>query len=325
MTIHVGEALIDFVPQVGVAVTGSTEGPAEGGAVAATTYLPVPGGSPYNCAIAAARLGAESRFLCRIATDFFGDRIVARLAANGVGLEYVVRSDQPTTLAFVERQPDGGARYAFFVNGAADRALVATDLPAELPAGAILQFGSISLIGEPAGSTIIDLVEREAGRRIVSFDPNIRTSVITDVDAYRARCDRAIAAATIVKVSDEDLAWLVPGVDLEAAAVDLLTRGPTLVVVTRGAEGAFAVLRPGNLRSVAVPAVKTTVSDTIGAGDSFHAALLTWLDENGVSHAEEIDALSDGQIEAMLTFAVRVAAVTCSRPGADPPHRAELD
>jgi len=311
MIVHIGEALIDFIPV--------TDG--EG----AAAYRPSPGGSPYNSSIAAARLQVPAAYLGRISRDFFGDQIVERLTANGVSAGLVVRTDDPSTLAFVKKTDAGEARYAFFANGAADRGLVEEHLPdmdEGVDGGATaIVFGSISLIADPTGSTILDLVEREVSRRVVSFDPNIRESLVTDEEDYRERVRRGIAASTIVKVSDEDLAWITGKEDLEAAARDLLEMGPSLVAVTLGGAGAFAVTGTTLVR---VAAVRTDVSDTIGAGDSFHAAILAWLFHRGKLTRAAIEALSENELRTLLDFAAAVAARTCSRPGADPPTLDEV-
>ena len=307
MIIHTGEALIDFIP-----VRDSNGGRA---------FKPVPGGSPYNTSIAVARLDVPNAFLGRISRDFFGDQLVAYLTQNGVDTGMIARGDSLSTLAFVSKTETGGVRYAFFANGAADREFVPEDIP-ELPDDTTaIQFGSISLIGDPVGETIVGLIEREKGRRVISFDPNIRTSVIEDEAVYRSRLGRAVTASTIVKVSDEDLAWMTGSEDIDSAARELLRQGPRLVVVTEGARGSAAYT--GDLVA-RVDAEKTTVSDTVGAGDSFHAAVLAWCYHSGFLSIKRIGTLTADKLEEMLRFAGAVAAKTCSRAGADPPRLAEI-
>lgn len=307
MIVYTGEALIDFIP-----VT-DRDGHA--------AYRPSPGGSPYNSAIAAARLGAPVAFMARIATDFFGDQLVGRLADNGVDTSWIARSELPTTLAFVKKNERGEARYAFYADGAADRALSADDLSSMPENTEAIAFGSISLIADPVSASILDLVERERERCVVSFDPNVRPVLISDEADYRARLERGMAAAGILKVSDEDLAWIVGHDDLERAGRELLSRGPELVVITAGSDGAWAITSG---EAVHAEAVETRVSDTIGAGDSFHAAMLVWLRHHGLLSRDGIRALTTDQAKRMLDFAAGVAAVTCSRPGADPPRMGEL-
>lgn len=311
MIVCVGESLIDFVPQ------GAPRDAVSG----LPLYRPVAGGCPYNCAIAAARLGAEVAFVGTVATDFFGDQLVERLTANRVGTHYVTRLDRPTTLAFVKKAPDGSARYAFYTSEAADRALAPGHLPLPLPDGAILQIGSISIIPDPEGSTILDLAEAERRRRLVAFDPNVRETLATDHDDYRSRIGRALCATSLLKSSDEDLAWIYPDLSHEEAIERVLELGVALVVLTRGAEGSEAITRHARVR---VAARSVAVSDTIGAGDSFLAALLVWLDDHGVRTPEAVGALEEASLVPALEFATEVAAITCTRVGADPPHRDEL-
>lgn len=307
MIVHTGEALIDFIP---VRDAGGK-----------TAFQPAPGGSPYNTSIAAARLEVPVEFFGKVSRDFFGDQLLDNLVSNNVGTQFLSRDDAPSTLAFVKKSATGEARYAFFANGAADRLIRKEDLP-ELPEEVMaLQAGSISIIADPAGAAIVNLMEREATNRVVSFDPNIRESVVTDEKAYRARLDRAIGASTIVKVSDEDLRWLFGVDDPAEAAPRLLEKGPLLVVVTEGAQGSTAYI--GDLQ-VAVPAERTSVADTIGAGDSFHAAILAWLYHSGMLRRDLIASIGSSDLEAMLRFAGAVAAKTCGRAGADPPRLSEV-
>lgn len=313
MIIHCGEALIDFLPSTD---TGGRQ-----------LFGPRPGGSPYNTAIAVARLGVPSAFLGRVSTDFFGDQLVEGLRTNGVSTQFLARGPEPSTLAFVRRQSDGSARYAFFADGAADRSLNARNLPTVLSDSvAALQFGSISLLADPAASAILHLVEREGAQRVVSFDPNVREHLMADPDAGRRDALEHAALATIVKLSVEDLDWLLAGAsdtggDVAEAAQSLLTGRTKLVVVTLGDAGALAVF--GN-QVVEVSVHPTTVVDTIGAGDSFHGALLAYLYGARRLSLAGVDDLDTGTVREALSFAAKAAAITCGRAGADPPYRSEL-
>jgi len=307
MIICAGESLIDFVP------LSDGEGLPE--------YRPVAGGCPYNCAIAAARLGGEVGFVGTVSTDFFGDQLIGRLQANRVDTSMIHRLDQPTTLAFVKKSSTGSARYAFYTIDAADRALTIELMPDPLPDRAIVQIGSISLIADPEGSAILQLAERELGRRVIAFDPNVRDTLISDERDYRRRVDRALAASTILKTSDEDLEWIYPGLDVAGAVRKVIEKGVALVVVTRGAEGSTAFTAT---QKVDVLAERVEVSDTIGAGDSFLAALLVWLDEHDVTEPGEVGSLPADSLDGILRFASRVSAITCTRVGAEPPYRDEL-
>ncbi|MFW5789095.1 MAG: carbohydrate kinase family protein [Spirochaetota bacterium] len=333
MIICIGESLIDFVPQEDrrARAAGSDSGAVDraagdgGGPAASATalplYRPVAGGCPYNCSISAARLGADVAFAGTVSTDFFGDQIVGRLRANRVGLDLVSRVDAPTTLAFVKKAADGSARYAFFTNGAADRTLSPGHIPLPLPGKAILQMGSISIIPDPEGTTILELAEAEHGDRIVAFDPNVRETLASDHADYRARIERALAATSLLKASDEDLAWIYPDRSFDEALARVLELGVRLVVVTRGAEGSDAITAADRVH---VDAEKVEVSDTIGAGDSFLAALLVWLDEHGILDDQALGELGGEELADVLGFASKVSAITCTRVGADPPYRDQL-
>ncbi|TVQ25850.1 MAG: carbohydrate kinase [Spirochaetaceae bacterium] len=301
MIVCVGESLIDFVPEPPL-------------------FRPVAGGCPFNCSVAAARLGASVRFIGAVSRDFFGDQIVAALDADNVDTRWVSRVDRPTTLAFVKKASDGSARYAFYADGSADRSLESSNLP-DLPDLALLQIGSISLIADPQSSTILDLVECERDSRVIVFDPNIRPTLITDEADYRARVNRALGASTILKTSDEDLSWMFPGLSEDDAVAATLARGVRLVLLTRGSAGSVAIT---SSHAVSVPAQPTSVADTIGAGDSYMAAALMWLDEHGIVEPRSVSQLTTADLESLVDLCGRVAAITCSRIGADPPRRAEL-
>ena len=295
-----GEALIDFKDSGDLAFQGFV------------------GGSPLNVAVAAARLGAEVGFAAQVSTDLFGERITAHLRANGVSEQLLLRSDAPTTLAFVSER-GGDAHFSFMNAGAADTLYDPQPRPT-LPDGVrFLEFGSISLLHEPSGGAIADLVALHADRLSTVFDPNVRPALIPERAAYLQRLTAWLALSRIVKVSAQDLDWLYPDRDVLAAAVGWLRHGPEAIVVTRGSEGA-QLLRPGREPlSVAAPAVE--VVDTVGAGDTFTAALMVTLSERPVPLAD----LEDGEAAAVLRFAVAAAALNCTRAGADPPRRADLE
>jgi len=299
-----GEALIDMLPVSG------TDGYA---------YAPHTGGAVFNTAIGLGRLGVRTGFLGGLSQDFLGQMLADDLLASGVDISLSPRVERPCTLAFVTLV-NGQARYTFYDENTALRALTPDSLPALPDAVTGLFLGGISLIVEPCGSACEALCLRETGRRLIMLDPNIRPGFITDEARYRARLTRMMAGADIVKLSDEDLAWLLPG-DADDAARGLLATGPALVLVTRGAEGALAWRAQDRLQ---VDAPRVEVADTVGAGDTFNAGFLAGLDDLGVSSRESLQALSAGQLETALTLATRVAAVTVSRPGANPPWRREL-
>lgn len=305
MIIVAGEALIDLSPTW---VEGRL------------AYIPHPGGSPYNVAMGVGRLGAPVRFLGRISSDGFGQLLRSHIRHSGVDLEYVVEGPELTTLALVT-PTESGEFFSFYCQNTADTLLRPPDLPAQLPEGAVLHVGSISLLLEPTASTLESLMAREAGRRLISLDPNVRPFLIPDKAAYLGKLEGWLSRADLVKVSQADLEWLYPGRELEEVAAAWKAYGPALVIVTQGGRGAFTWVGEEILR---VAAPKITVADTVGAGDSFMGALLAWLWRAGALSRAALERLSPEQVRELLGFAVRVAAITCTRPGADPPWKEEV-
>jgi fructokinase len=310
MIVCCGEALIDFMP---ISVEG------------APAYRPFAGGSPFNVAIGLGRLGAPAGFLSRISTDFFGDLLMQTLAENRVDTRYVKRAADPTMLAFVSHRPDHEPQYAFFANGAADRCITEHDLPAILGEDVAclhLGLGAISTLAEPAASTFEALLKRESKHRVLAFDPNVRPGLINDRDAARTRMESWVSLCDIVKVSRADLDWLYPGQSVEDSATAWRGLGPKLIVMTLGATGAMALLDGAK---VTVPGRKIDVVDTVGAGDSFHSAFLAGLSEQGYLTRDRLAKLDVGVLKILLDRAVAAAAITCSRAGANPPTKRELE
>jgi fructokinase len=306
-----GEALVDLVPAAG-----------QQGAL--VPLVPCLGGGPYNTAVAAGRLGAPVAFLSRVSTDGFGDAVVDRLRDSGVRTGLVQRGPEPTTLAVVTLAGDGSARYAFHVQGTADR-LVAD--PGPLPDGVdIVALGTLSLLLEPGASVYETVLRRESARgRLTVLDPNIRAGLVDDPAGYRARFASWLPDVGVLKVSEDDARWLgelPPGGDVAPLVADWLAAGVAAVVLTRGAAGLTAVT--ADLR-VDVPAAQARVVDTIGAGDTVHAAVLARLHEQGVRSAGDVAKLDREAWADSLEFAARAAAVTVGRAGAQPPFRGELD
>jgi fructokinase len=306
MILCCGEALIDFLPRKTVE--------------RAMAYQPFCGGSVYNTAIALGRLGAPVALFTGLSTDFFGDMLREGLKASRVSLRYAKVWDKPSTLAFVKLN-NGHARYSFFDDNSAGRMLTTRDLPKLARNVQALHFGSISLIPEPGGATLEALMKREAKSRVISLDPNIRPGMIANRRAHMARLTRMAAMADIVKLSDEDVAWMTGKDDVKAAAKKLLKLGAKLVVVTRGGKGVEAFTARDHLVR---PARKVKVADTVGAGDTFTAGLLAALRAAKLLTKEKLAKISAEQLTTALDFAARAAAVTCSRPGADPPWANEL-
>ncbi len=279
------------------------------------------GGSPFNVAVGLARLAQPVSFLSQVSRGFLGERLMRALAAEGVQTATVQRSDAPTTLSLIGLDAKGVPSYSFYGEGCADRLLGDTALAA-LPAGIqAINFGSYAtVIGETA-ATQRKLVEREQGRALIAYDPNIRLNVEPSLDVWRTQIDWMLPRTQLLKVSDEDLRLVWPGVEPADFAARALAQGAQLVVVTRGGEGATGWTATGR---VDVPPVAVQVIDTVGAGDTFQAALLTWLAERDALSAPALAALSKDALGSALGFAARAAAITCSRRGADMPRRAEL-
>jgi fructokinase len=279
-----------------------------------------PGGGPFNTARTIGRLGLAPVFLGRLSADTFGCLLRDRLGQDGVTLGVPEACAAPTTLAAVDVGPGGVARYHFYLTGTSAVDLDYPRLSAALPGGVTaLHAGSLALIAEPIATSIDRLIATDVpADALVMIDANCRPEAVTDRAAYLARLARILARADVVKVSAEDLDYLVPGVPAGAAAADLLGQGPALVLVTDGPRSAHA-LGQGLEVSVDVPAVE--VADTIGAGDSFGGAFLAWWSGSGLTRA---DLHRSGPVGEALRAAVEVAAVTCTRAGAEPPRIGEV-
>jgi fructokinase len=310
MILVCGEALIDLF----VGEREGTEMPARA----------VAGGSPFNVAIGLARLGVASAFLGGISRDRFGTLLADILASEGVDGRYIVRTDRLSTISVVATASDGQPSYAFHGEGAADRSLQLSELPAVLPPDIqALTFGSYTMVVEPVGSAFAALAERERGRRVISVDPNLRPTVVGDMVRWAAAAERFYRTATLIKASDEDVRIAWGGrVTIAEAAAYWLGHGAKLVVVTEGAQGATAFSSDG---SVSVPGHSVVVRDTVGAGDTFHAALLARLSTTGRLHPDAIAALDLQAIGDLLGYAAAAAAITVTRRGADLPTAADVE
>jgi len=308
MILCCGESLIDFIPAE--ARDGSP------------VYRPANGGSIHNVALTLGRLGVPAGFVGGVSTDFFGEGLAAGLADNGVSLAHVSRLDRPTTLAFV-RFEGSEARYAFYDAAAADRHWRLADMPPIRPEVRALHFGCISLLRQPAADDFAALMQREAERRVIGFDVNIRPNLVRAADEldYRARLDLFFRRAHIIKVSDADLDWVAPGAEPAALAAEWLGHAAQLVLLTRGGEGATLFSRGATLSR---PARGVEVADTVGAGDAFMGGVLGALADRDLLDAGRLATLGEIVLADVLDTALAVAALTVSRVGADPPRRAEL-
>lgn len=319
MIVVCGEALVDLVPE-------SSDSAGEPASLA-----PRLGGGPYNVAISLGRLAVPVAMLTRLSTDQFGDKLLERLRLAKVDTSAVQRGPEPTTLAVVGLDEDGSARYSFHTAGTAERLIAEPDeFDAEFD-GAVeaVSFGTLSMVLEPGASVYERVLHREARRgRVVVLDPNIRADMIENADAYRERFRRWLPSVSLLKLSVEDAAWLAGAdeTDSDERLFEVLRSwqrlGPAAVVLTTGAEGLTVLTPDGGV--VRVDGVRAEVADTIGAGDTVQAALLAWLQRNSALSVSALRELGHESWRAALRFAAEAAAVTVSRPGADPPFAGEV-
>lgn len=279
------------------------------------------GGSPFNVALGLARMSQPVCLLTQISSGFMGQRLMSALQTEGVNTQAVQRSDAPTTLSLVGLDAHGVPSYAFYGDACADRLLTAAALDA-LPGGVTaINLGSYATVVGATAVTQRQLVEREHERVLIAYDPNIRLNVEPDLAVWRAQIEWMLPRTHLLKVSEEDLHAVYPGRALAAVATEALAQGVGCVIVTRGGEGAMAWTRSDHV--VSSP-VRVEVVDTVGAGDTFQAAMLTWLAENNALDANALAAIDGPALRQALAFSGRAAAITCSRRGADLPRRAEL-
>ena len=307
MILSCGESLIDFVP------LHNSDGK--------ISFSPHPGGSTYNVAIAISRLNVSCGFLGKISNDFFGDLLVADLKKNKVDTKFVIRTNDPTTLAFVSIVDGEEPKYAFYNNGSADGNLFVEDINRSFDDIECMHFGSYSIAIEPVGKTLFELIKRESQNKVISIDPNIRPTLISDMNNYKTRLEEMISYATIVKVSSADLFELYKSEDIETLANSWLKLGPKVVFVTRGGKGAYAATLKG---SASIEGKKIKVKDTVGAGDTFQGALLAWLKNNEYLFKNKLADIKENDLEECLLFANKAASITCMREGCDPPFYNEL-
>jgi fructokinase len=287
------------------------------------TWRALPGGSPANTAVALARLGTPAAMLARVSSDAFGTRLRARLVDDGVDLRFVVAAAEASSMAVVDLDESGGARYSFYLQGTADWQWTSGELPTSFDASvSAIHAGSMALLMPPGGTVLEAMLQRERSSRVVSIDPNVRASICPDPVRYREAVERWLRVAHVVKASSDDVSWLYPGRAHDEVLAEWASSGPTLVVFTRSAEGAVARLPSGV--EVSVEGMSVDVVDTIGAGDTFSAGLLHALSDADVLSIEGLAAISAQQVHEALRFAVLVSAIACTRAGADPPYLADL-
>ena len=294
----VGEVLIDLIPE-------------------GVVRKPVVGGGPANTAKALAKLGLDTQFIDGISSDQYGQMAKDELISAGVKLDYVKYSDKPTCLAIVSLNESGSATYDFVIENTATFDFTSTwlpNLPTERPS--LLHIGTLATVIEPGASVLFEWAQSVAKFAPIVFDPNIRPVVISDRKQYVAQVERWVAISSAVKVSDEDIKWLYPSLEISHVVNDWLTKGPSLIVVTYGDKG-LTGYRKGEV--VIVEAVKVKVVDTVGAGDTVGAVLVEAIVNDG------LDILTGVRLETMLKRAAKAAAITVSRVGANPPTSEELE
>ncbi|WP_321851811.1 carbohydrate kinase [Pseudomonas paraveronii] len=307
-----GEALFDFF---------SEEDPS--GQASKVNYKAIAGGSPFNVAVGLRRLGIEAALFGGVSTDFLGRRLLQVLRDEGVNPQFLVEFAAPTTLAMVAVGADGSPQYSFRGEGCADRQLTRAHLPTLGDEVRGLHVGSFSLVVQPIGDTLLALVQRESGKRLISLDPNVRLNPQPDIQLWRDRVAELVKHADLIKVSDEDLHLLYPDQSPESVLEGWLQHRCQLVFLTRGSNGASVFSRQHGHWSQ--PALKVVMADTVGAGDTFQAALIAWLTEQQLDSVEGLQHLTRAQIDAMLGFAIRAAALTCGKTGPDLPYRQQLE
>ena len=293
-----GEVLIDLIPD------GSER-------------KPIVGGGPANTAKALSKLGIDTYFIEGISTDDYGQMAMAELVASGVKLDYVKYSDKPTCLAIVSLSDSGSASYEFVIENTATFDFTPDWLPnpqSERPS--LLHIGTLASVIEPGASVLFNWAQSVAKVAPIVFDPNIRPAVISDRKKYLMQVERWVSISSSVKVSDEDIKWLYPSLEIEQVVDNWLAKGPSLIVVTYGDKG-LAGYRDGE--KVSIEAVKVAVADTVGAGDTVGAILVEAIVKDG------LDTLSGVRLEMMLKRAAKAAAITVSRSGANPPTLKEIE
>ncbi|WP_028620110.1 carbohydrate kinase family protein [Pseudomonas sp. Ant30-3] len=307
-----GEALFDFFSEDDAS-----------GLASKINFKAIAGGSPFNVAVGLRRLGVDAALFAGLSTDYLGRRLQQVLQEEGVRPDYLIDFAAPTTLAMVAVGANGSPHYSFRGEGCADRQLKPEHLPSLGPEVRGLHIGSFSLVVQPIADTLLALVQRESGKRLISLDPNVRLNPEPNIELWRSRVATLVALADLIKVSDEDLSLLYPEQDPQRVIEGWLQQRCQLVFLTRGGDGATVFSRQHG--SWSVPACAVKMADTVGAGDTFQAALITWLTEHELDSIEGVGQLSREQIDAMLKFAVQAAALTCSKTGPDLPYRRQLD
>ena len=293
-----GEVLIDLIPD------GSER-------------KPIVGGGPANTAKALLRLGIDTQFIDGISTDDYGQMARDELVSTGVKLDYVKYSDKPTCLAIVSLSDSGSASYEFVIENTATFDFTPDRLPnPQTDRPSLLHIGTLATAIEPGASILFKWAKSVSKVAPIVFDPNIRPAVISARDLYVKQVERWVSISSAIKVSDEDIRWLYPTLDIDQVVNNWLAKGPSLIVVTYGDKGLAGYRQD---EKVSVDAIKVLVADTVGAGDTVGAILVEAIVKDG------LDTLSGVRLEMMLKRAAKAAAITVSRSGANPPSLKEIE
>ena len=306
MIVCCGEALIDMIEC-------TNEGSEK-------SYIPKVGGAIVNSAIALGRLGGDVSFLGAVSSDNFGAIIKQTIKDSGVKTQLIMTSNKPSTLAFAFLK-DGNATYSFFDENSAGKMIEASDfapIPSEVKA---MLFGGISLMSEPCGSSF-EYLANDNRDKLIYFDPNIRASFIKDTKAYKKRFETMVQLCDIIKISDDDLAWLYPNTSFESIASEWLKGNTSLAILTKGSEPTIAYTKNG---ATQVPTIKATVVDTVGAGDTFNAGFLYHLQKTGDLDKQTFAQTKKENIKQAIYFANQVASLVVSKQGANPPYLNEIN
>lgn len=308
MIVVCGEALFDVFP-----------GAADAGGIDLAARI---GGSPFNLAVGLARLGTPPLFFGGLSRDLFGERLASAMSMEGVDIGAAPRPDAQTALVMVSVDAGGVPVYGFYGSATAERSVLPVDL-AMVPDNAVLiHVGSYCMVTEPVAGTLRALVQRQLGRSLIAYDPNIRLAIEPRIDVWRDTLEWMLPRTDLLKISDEDLHFLYPHGSPQEFMRHALGAGVQLVVVTRGGDGVLAASAHG--ARAELPSVPVQVIDTVGAGDTFQAGLISWLARHDLLHRESLRTLDSTTLATALGFAARAAAITCSRRGADLPHLHEL-
>lgn len=280
------------------------------------------GGSPFNLAVGLARLGVAPIFFGGISNDMFGRKLADTLMREGVDVSSAPRPPAPTALVTVDVDATGVPAYTLYGTATAERALTPEDLGRVPTNATVIHVGSYCLVVEPVATALRALVTRQQGLSLIAFDPNVRLTIEPDRQSWIDAIEWMLPRTDLLKISDEDIAQLYPGSTPRAFIERALRAGVALVVVTRGGEGVLAAT--STLAPIEVAAQRVEVIDTVGAGDTFQAALLSHLSHQGVLTRQALQSMDAVAIETMMRFAARAAAITCSRRGADLPLLEEV-